>query len=132
MPIDPHAAAAALGLVNSAVSSVKTALDLAKKTTDLDLKQEVSKALDNVLDLKVTVHELAEENRILRESLKEKSTIKCEPQRGFWLKDGELDPLCPTCYEGPDSAVVYLSPIVHYSYGDERLCNVCKTSYRLD
>lgn len=91
--IDPQSAAAAIGLVNSAFSSVKTALDLAKKTTDLDLKQEISKAFDNVLELKATVYELAEENRNLRLSLELKENISYFPQTGFFFKEGEFTPL---------------------------------------
>jgi len=125
--ITPQNAATAIGLVNSAFSSVKTALDLAKKTTDLDLKQEVSKAFDNVLELKATVYELAEENRQLSERLKIRETIKRDSRTGNFFKVGEEDtPLCPRCYQGSAQAVVYLQP----KSGGEAYCEICRSRFK--
>jgi len=123
--IDPHSAATAIGLVNSAFSSVKTALDLAKKTTDLDLKQEVSNVFDNVLELKATVYELAEENRNLRLRLEQKENISYFPQTGFFFKENESLPLCPKCYQSQDHAVVYL----HRWNDGSHHCHVCGKNY---
>jgi len=80
--IDPHSAATALGIANSAISSVKSALDLAKNVQDRDLKRELSNVMDNVLDLKAKVLELDEENRNLRRSLC-RSVASRGPQHGM-------------------------------------------------
>ena len=125
MSIDPHTAATAIGLVNSAFSSVKTAFDLAKKTTDLDLKHEVSKAFDNVLELKATVYELAEENRTLREKLNEKASVKRNPEFGYYFADGDSDPLCPKCYE-VSGKLIHLPPSRPWNRGVRRDCVECK------
>jgi hypothetical protein len=123
--IDPHTAATALGIANTAIGSVKSALELAKKTKDLELKHEISNVMDNVLDLKAKVLELDEENRNLRQRLEQKEAMKREGKYGYWFKEGETDPLCPKCYEST-SKVIYLSRL--QSYGGmtpQRNCKVC-------
>lgn len=126
--IDPHSAVTAIGLVNSAFSSVKTALDLAKKTTDLDLKHEVSKTFDNVLELKVKVYELAEENRSLREQLDQKAKIARNREFGYYFAEGAPDPLCPKCYEGNEK-LVHLSASKEWKGGIRRICIECRETF---
>jgi len=123
--IDPHTASTALGIANSAIGSVKTALELAKKTKDLDLKHEISNVMDSVLELKAKVLELDEENRKLRQSLEQQTSVKRDPQYGYWFKEGEEDPLCPKCYQSTDSKLVYLDPLRKYIGGMGRSCPVC-------
>jgi hypothetical protein len=127
--LDPHTAATAVGLVNSAFSSVKTALDLAKKTTDIELKHEVSKALDNVLELKVTVYELAEENCDLHRRLNERSEVKRWGDQGYYVANGqENDPYCPKCYEDKEK-LIHLPPAEVCNRGRRRVCRVCSSIY---
>jgi hypothetical protein len=129
--ITPHNAAAAVGLANSAFSAVKSAFELAKKATDLELKREITTAFDNVLELKMKVYDLAEENRSLRELLELKGSIKRDPKFGYWFKEGETEPICPKCYEGPSTAVRYLSPLVNVpGMIPHRKCNVCDLTYQ--
>jgi hypothetical protein len=124
--IDPQSAGTVLGLANSAISAVKSAFELSKKTSDLELKHQISEVMDSVLNLKVKIIELDEENRTLRRRLEQKDSIKREPKHGFWLRDGETEPLCPRCYEGEKHLVAYLSPAVFTdSSGYQRKCNVC-------
>jgi len=127
--ITPHNAATAVGLANSAFTAVKSAFELAKKTTDLELKHEISATFESVLELKVKVYELAEENRSLRELLDQKASIKRDPQFGYWFKEGETEPLCPKCYEGKN-AIVYLSPLNNYAVGGlRRWCHICEKPF---
>jgi hypothetical protein len=126
--IDSHNAAAAVGLANSALSAVKSALELGKKTTDLSLKHELSNAVDSVLDLKVKVHELADENRDLRALLQQKEKITRTGEHGFWFREGETDPLCPKCYEDAGKTI-YLTPAVPWNGGVRRDCYVCSQMY---
>jgi hypothetical protein len=114
-------ASVAVGLANSAFSAIKNALELAKKTTDLELKHQINTAFDNVLELKAEVYELAEENRLLQQRLTEKATITRNDRSGYFYKEGDDSPLCPKCYQGPDHAVVYLQPLSH----NMRYCTVC-------
>lgn len=126
--IDPQSAATAIGLVNSAFSSVKTALDLAKKTTDLNLKQEISKAFDNILELKATVYELAEENRSLREELDQKAKIARNREFGYYFAEGDPDPLCPKCYES-NGKLVHLPAPREWNGGIRRICIECRETF---
>jgi hypothetical protein len=121
------AATTALGLANSAVSAVKSAYELSKKTSDLDLKHQISHVLDTVLDLKVKIIELDEENRMLRQQVEQKDNLKRDAVTGFWFKDGdEAAPLCPKCYES-DNKLIYLTHNRASEYSSENyLCKVCK------
>jgi hypothetical protein len=126
--INSHTASTALGLASSALSSVKTALELGKKTTDLHLKKELNNAVDSVLELKVKVHELAEENRELLERLEQRETIVRSGTHGYWFKSGETDPLCPKCYE-ESGKTIYLPASERWSGGIRRDCRVCHSVY---
>lgn len=126
--IDSHSAAAAVGLANSALSAVKSAFELGKKTTDLDLKHELNSAVDSVLELKIKVHELADENRELRNLLAQKGKITRTGEHGFWFRDGESDPLCPKCYEDTGKTI-YLTPAEPWNGGIRRDCKVCDHMY---
>jgi hypothetical protein len=126
--IDPHSAATAVGLANSAFSSVKTALDLAKKTSDRDLKSEIGSALDNVLELKVKVYELAEENRSLREQLNLKAKITRTSQFGYYFAEGDADPFCPKCYEA-NGKLIHLPASKPWSGGIRRDCVECRQTF---
>ena len=125
--IDPHTASTAMGIANSALSAVKSALELGKKTTDLDLKRELNLAVDAVLELKLKVHELAEENQQLKTSLQQRGNIT-RGVHGFWFREGETDPLCPKCYEG-DGKTIYLTPAENWNGGVRRDCKVCGEMY---
>ena len=86
--------------------------------------------LDGILDLKITVLDLEEENRNLKTRLTAKENIKRDPKSGFWFKEGETEPLCPKCYEGPTNAVVYLTPHRSSQYTSyTRECRICSEQY---
>ena|ERR1035437_898168 len=126
--IDPTTAGAAVGLANSAYTSVKSAFEVGKKISDLDLKKHLSAAVDDVLELKIKVHELAEENRTLREQLEQKDKVVRSGEFGYWFKEGETDPLCPKCYEG-SGKTIYLTASEPWSGGIRRHCRVCSAYY---
>ena len=125
---DPHSAATAVGLANSAFSSVKTALELAKKTTDRDLKSEIGSALDNVLELKVKVYELAEENRSLKERLNLKAKVARTSEFGYYFAEDDPDPLCPKCYEA-SGKIIHLPASKPWSGGIRRDCIECRQTF---
>ena len=114
----------ALATVNSVMALGKTAVELAKKTKDPELKEKVSEVLNGILDLKGTIISLDEENQNLKVKLAQRGTITRDPRYGYWLKENETEPLCPKCYEG-ESRVAYLSPL----RSGVRKCNVCQTPY---
>jgi hypothetical protein len=121
-------ATTALGLANSAVSAVKSAYELTKKTSDMELKHQMSTVMDTVLDLKAKIIELDEENRTLREQLGQKDKIVRGGEFGYWFKEGETDPLCPKCYE-ESSKTIYLPASEPWSGGIRRHCRVCSAYY---
>jgi hypothetical protein len=128
--IDSHGVATALGLANSTIAAARTLVDLAKNTTNHELKNQVSDVLSNVLEMKIKILELDEANRNLKEKLNQKGSITRDPKFGYWFKDGETEPLCPKCFEGPSGAVTYLLPL----YGrpgiiPHRKCVVCQQMY---
>lgn len=128
MSIDPHSVASAIGLANNALGAVKSAFELGKKTTDLELKQHLSDAVDNVLELKIRVHDLAEENRSLREQLNLKASVARNSEFGYYFAEGDSDPLCPKCYEG-NGKLIHLSPSKPWNGGIRRDCIECRQTF---
>jgi len=127
---DPHTIPTVASLINSAISSAKSAKELAKDSKDTNLKNEISEIYSAMLELKGRALEFDEENRDLKRQLNERASIKRSSRSGYWYKEGEDDPLCPSCFEGPLQTAAYLSP--PESGDDEeyqRVCNVCKTIY---
>jgi hypothetical protein len=126
---DSHGAVTVLGLANSTIATAKTLVDLAKNTTNHELKTQISDVYDGILEMKAKILDLDEENRALKEQLRQKANIKRDPEHGYWFKEGETDPLCRRCYESPASAIVYLPPVFTGMAGRRRICNVCKFVY---
>jgi predicted metal-dependent peptidase len=66
MSIIPRAALTTVQIVSGLAASAKNAVDLAKSTSNNELKSAVSELYDSVLDVKARVLELDEEVRSLR------------------------------------------------------------------
>lgn len=128
VPFDPHSASNALGLINSTVATVKTMVGLAKETTNRELQNEVSTVLGNVLDLKIMVSELAEENKDLKAQLAQKASVKRSGEFGYYFKDEETDPLCPKCWEG-SKTIAYLTTQRPLNGVILRDCRQCTTPF---
>lgn len=124
MTIDPSSASSLLGLLNSTVQTAKTAVELAKSAKDSTLKSTVSEVLDGILNLKITVLDLDEENRKLKLQLEARQEVERKGPFGYWFKKDQTDPLCPKCYEG-ENKIVYLEPSQPWSGGIRRDCRVC-------
>lgn len=128
MTIDPHGAATVVSLINSALSSVRTAKDLTKQSKDSDLKEQISGIYDAILSMKERVLELDEENRNLRQQLEQRAAIKRSGEFGYFYQDGDADPLCPKCWEGSNK-IAHLSAVRQRSSGLKRDCLQCDTVY---
>lgn len=74
--------ASAFSVIGSAVSTAKTAVELSKLTENRELKEAVDNVLDAVLDAKVKIHDLGDENRSLRE--KRITTAGKKARRNGW------------------------------------------------
>jgi hypothetical protein len=126
MEINPSVATAALSLINSTVQTAKTAVELAKKSKDSSLKETVGEVLNGILDLKIKVLDLEEENRELKHRLSKQDELERKGEFGYWFKKGQTDPLCPKCYEG-DGKEIYLPKSEPWSGGMRRICKVCRS-----
>jgi hypothetical protein len=127
--IIPPAVATTVQLVSGAVASAKNAFDLAKASSDRDLKGAVSELYDSLLEVKGRVLDLDQENRDLKAQLARKGDIDgpTEPHGYFFYKDKPDKPLCPKCYQSQPSNIVFLEPIkVNDSGGRYRECLICK------
>ena len=124
MDIHPTLATAALSLINSTVQTAKTAVELAKNSKDSSLKEAVGEVLDGILDLKIKILDLEEENRELKHKLNKQEVLERKGEFGYWFKSGEDDPLCPKCYEG-NGKLVYLPKSEPWNGGIKRECRVC-------
>jgi len=104
-PVVPVAAVSVTSLLNNVLSSARTAKDLAKQSSDSELKQQIADLFNDILELKAKVLDLDAENRELRDKLKEKTVVERDPDTECFYKRGETDPLCPKCFQGSGAAV---------------------------
>lgn len=132
MNSDITAFGAAFGMINSAISTAKNAVDIARASSNNDLKTAVSEVLDNILELKVQVTKLDEENRQFRElnraleaEIRKRVSVTRKPEFGYYYQEGDASPLCPKCYEGDARRLCHLthSEAIDLSMG--RTCRQC-------
>ena len=123
--IVPHAVLTVTSLVNSALSSVRAAKELAKDASDTVLKERISEVFDSFLDIKDRVLALDEENRTLKEQLAKRAAFKRTSEFGYYFTDGDPDPYCPKCYEGAGKEI-HLPKASDRAGGFMRVCRVCQ------
>jgi hypothetical protein len=122
-----HDASTAGQLLGTAVSIIKNARDLAKDSSDHELKNVISDAYDAVLNLKEKLLDLDEENRQLKAQLAKRDSFTGPvPPFGYVYKadDRSKDhPLCPKCFQenGHESFLTAHSN----AYKSWRRCPVC-------
>lgn len=115
-------------LVNNLVSSVKSAKELAKQSSDGGLKEQIADVFDIVLDIKERVLELNEENRALRTALAQKAALKRNPEFGYYYMGDDPSPICPKCYEDVGK-IVFLPPPQPWSDAIRLDCRVCESTF---
>jgi uncharacterized small protein (DUF1192 family) len=128
MTVIPSVVLTTAQVVGGLVASAKNVLDLAKASSDHQLKAPVSELYDSVLDVKARVLELDEENRKLKAELERKDEVTgpFDPHGYFYKKTDEAKekPLCPRCLQSQPSKVVFMSPLTDGTFG-WRTCVVC-------
>lgn len=127
MSIIPQAALTTVQIVSGLAASAKNAVDLAKGTSNNELKGALSELYDSVLDVKARVLDLDEEVRSLKTQLAQREEI-IGPDKAdgyFYLKSKPDQPLCPKCYQSIPSNTVHLGPTHNFNGGKRRLCSVC-------
>jgi hypothetical protein len=114
-------------LLGTAVSIVKNARDLAKDSSNHELKNVISDAYDAVLNLKEKLLALDEENRQLKAQLaKRDGIVGPVPPYGYVYQasdTGKDHPLCPNCFQekGHESFLFRLR-----NQTTIRRCSVCQ------
>lgn len=128
MTILPSAVLNTVQIVGGLAASAKNALDLAKASSDHELKAAVSELYNSVLDVKGRVLDLDEENRRLKEELARRGDIEgpVGPFGYFFTKQKAENPLCPKCLQSQPSNIVFLGELRKHQGGRLRKCPVCK------
>jgi len=122
--MDPMIPTAVTMLAN-VVGTLRNASDLAKSSTDADLKIAISEAYSALIDLKAKISELDDENRELKAKLAQKENWKRHSKFGYYIRDEEPDaPICQKCYEG-GGKIAYLSAVKQEPGGLRRECIQC-------
>ncbi len=116
----------------SAIDSLKTAYELAKKGATIELQEAIMSLREEVMALQERNLELAQENAALREQAQLKNTVVFE--RGiYWKMEGEEreGPYCPQCHDANEKLIrlqIKNSNVQgrRWSY---YLCQTCKTHF---
>jgi len=134
MSIIPQAALTTVQIVSGLAASAKNAVDLAKSTSNNELKGAVSELYDSVLDVKARVLDLDEEVRALKAQLatREEITGPDEHFGYFYLRSRPNEPLCPKCCQSAQPSPTFMGP--RYKQGSyiRRTCPVCNFSHNED
>ncbi|HEV2134335.1 MAG TPA: hypothetical protein VGR47_08725 [Terracidiphilus sp.] len=130
MSIIPQAALTTVQIVSGLAASAKNAVDLAKASSNSDLKGAVSELYNSILDVKARVLEPDEEVRSLKVQLTQREEIFGPDARFgyFYFKSKPQEPLCPRCYQSVPSKVVNMGPSDRRAGGIMRFCPVCNFS----
>jgi DNA-directed RNA polymerase subunit M/transcription elongation factor TFIIS len=129
MHIDPLLASTVVTGLNNTLNILKNAKELAKDSSDTKLKDELSNLYDSFLTLKEKLLELKDANVDLQRQLTVRETIQRDSKTGFFFREGETDPLCPTCYQ-KDGLVFHLDKGRTWDGGAvTRFCKSCKNSH---
>jgi len=130
MSIIPHAALTTVQIVSGLAASAKNAFDLAKSTSNNELKGAVSELYDSVLDVKGRVLELDEKVRSLKAQLDQREEIEGPDAKFgyFYLKSRPNEPLCPKCYQSVPSNIANMGPRQQQGSYVGRVCPVCRFS----
>ncbi len=127
--MDLPGAVSAAGLVNNALNVLKSARELAKETSDTDLKERISEAYDVLLELKERVLTLSDEVRALEANQRASAAyIGPVPPHGYYYgADDETKehPLCPKCYQMEPPRKAFLDDPRLWNGGSRRVCKLC-------
>jgi hypothetical protein len=128
----PPAALTTVQIVSGLAASAKNAYELAKGTSNNELKGAVSELYDSVLDVKARVLEIDEEVRDLRAQLARREEIEGPDAKFgyFHFKSKPDEPLCPRCYQSVPSKIANMGPTQQQGSYVLRVCPVCSFTHR--
>jgi hypothetical protein len=116
-------------LVSTAISTVKSVRDLAKDSSDLELKGTISDLYDALLAVKDRALEVDEENRSLKAALEEKAKyVGPLPPNGYYYQgEDRSNPLCPRCFQENPPKVGFMDKGQPWGNGQVRRdCHLCR------
>jgi hypothetical protein len=130
---DPDESVSIWLLMNAAVAEAKRIRDLAKDIQNQDLKAAISDLYDDIIDVKVRVLELDEENRKLNAQLEESGeVVGPTAPYGYYFSSFDVrarHPLCPECMKDQSLRLAFLSLPATVDGGKVRTCDICTTQF---
>ena len=126
--MDFHSAIPVGQLLSSTLSALNNVRDLARDSSDRELKEKINETYDGLLSLKQRMLAMDDENRELRAKLAQKESV-VGPVRPFGYIYRTEDsshqyPLCPQCFQ-KEGAISYLTAPRLLAGGPRRECNSC-------
>jgi hypothetical protein len=113
-------------VVGSLLASIKNAIELAKASSDHELKVAVLEVYDSVLQTKARLLELDEQLCEMKRLQETKARVTGPSgEYGYFFIEGKTEPLCPKCWQAQPSNVVHLGPHLQYAGAKRRECPVC-------
>jgi hypothetical protein len=98
-PLTLGLASTAVGLVNGTISLFKQVNESAKNSDNLDLKNGLSSLGSQIVDLKVQILDLAQENADLRKQLDRRENVRWDSTLQVYFLEGDQAPICPSCWD---------------------------------
>ncbi len=133
MPAESNDEVAVSQLVTEVVARAKSVRELIKDTQSHDLKSAVSDLYDGIIDVKVRVLDLLEENEQLRTRVEESGeVIGPTPPYGYYFSSFDVrarHPLCPECMQDQGVRLAFLSFPVSADGGNVRKCDICGSQF---
>ena len=116
------------GLISATIGATKNAHDLAKDTTNHELKKQINEVYDGLFELRNRILALDDENRRLKAALEEKSAyVGPIPPHGYVYEGSDTErkhPLCPTCYQQRPQQISFMSDLEDWNGGQRRTCKL--------
>jgi hypothetical protein len=134
MSIIPQATLTTVQIVSGLAASAKNAVDLAKASSNNELKAALGELRNSVLDVKARVLDLDEENRNLKAQLARREEIEGPDAKFgyFYFKSRPDKPLCPKCYQSAQSSTTFMGPRYKQGSYTRRTCPVCNFFHNED
>ena len=127
--MDFPAVVSTVSLVNSAIGALKSARELAKDTSDSELKEKIGAVYETLLDLREHALAQDEEIRHLKAQLAEKTAYvgPIAPHGYFYAADDvqKEHPLCPSCYQAKPQQIGFMDDAHSWNGGVRRECKLC-------
>jgi len=118
------------GLINNALTTLKSARELAKDTSDMELREKIGDAYDALVDLREHALAQDEEIRQLKRQIEEKAKFlgPVAPQGYYYSVDDreKQHPICPRCFQSEPQRIAFMGRFDHEL--NRRVCQLCHSA----